>query len=494
MHSIVINKEKNKKLKEMYEKCLLIYLNSKNKNLTNEDSKFKDFLDFRGIEKQNLNKKLKTFKVQKSFEKNENSLSNQQIIFSTLSRINYKKKINLLFSIQEFVSINNEVLSGRSSLSRRRGEKKSKEYSEILLCMKKLKTFYGFIPLKQLNKILFQAKKAPGYFSKNFFSLIERRLDVILYRSGYAKTIVAARQACLHSKVYINSKLCRIPSTQLNPGDIISLSSSNENEILKKPILSKGISSNVESIETSNSTVLNKLTFPRLEKLSGLSTVNLKLLALIFAKPISSIISQKSLNSLLTELKTKNNELGTRLDLKNSMKKLVGFNDFNSISFEDSLNENKNNFKTLIQNQGFSEISKNKEYEKLLFLLNKKNQNKKSFLFHNLVNISKKLEYYSPKLTLQVQKYIYYSLTTISKCFLFEHNSNEKHKFKNRDTTKNILNLINKLFFQNSKKSLKTTHLEISPITNNIIFLYSPQKVVLPFHFDIDILLKTMYK
>lgn len=102
-----------------------------------------------------------------------------------MTRLNLRKNIRLLYSIQDFLSMNTQMkrylvesrLESRASItSRKEGnlanivERKSKVFAEILICLRKLKAFYGYIPLKQLNKIFINAKKAPGYFSKNFFS------------------------------------------------------------------------------------------------------------------------------------------------------------------------------------------------------------------------------------------------------------------------------------------------------------------------------------
>jgi ribosomal protein S4 len=91
--------------------------------------------------------------------------------------------------------------------------------------------FYGFLSKKQLSKIVKNALLYQGYFSKNFFSLLERRLDVILYRSNFAKNILLARQLVSHKKILVNNKIINIPSYTVSPGDIITLNPGDFHQI-----------------------------------------------------------------------------------------------------------------------------------------------------------------------------------------------------------------------------------------------------------------------
>ena len=97
----------------------------------------------------------------------------------------YNSPINLLFSIDEF------LFQFAKKQPRRR---KSSEFQQQLKQRKKLTIFYGHLSKKQLENLLSQSKSYQGYFSKNFFSIIECRLDVLLYRSGFVKNIITARQ------------------------------------------------------------------------------------------------------------------------------------------------------------------------------------------------------------------------------------------------------------------------------------------------------------
>lgn len=130
------------------------------------------------------------------------------------NHIFYNKPICLLFSIDQF------FFEFAKKQPRR---KKTSEFQRQLKERKKLSFFYGYLSKKQVKNLIFQSKKHQGYFSKNFFSLLERRLDIVLYRSGLVKNIITARQLISHKKVKVNNKILNIASYQVYPGDIISV-------------------------------------------------------------------------------------------------------------------------------------------------------------------------------------------------------------------------------------------------------------------------------
>nr|YP_009094927.1 30S ribosomal protein S4 [Chlorella variabilis]AIU38970.1 30S ribosomal protein S4 [Chlorella variabilis]AJP09429.1 30S ribosomal protein S4 [Chlorella variabilis] len=125
-----------------------------------------------------------------------------------------KKPVNLLFSIDQFLF----EFSKKSYQ-----QKKTQEFLQQLKERKKLSLFYGHLTRKQLVNLFNQVIRNKGFFSKNVFSLLERRLDVVLYRSGITKTVTEARQLIKHKKIQVNQNLINIPSFLLNPGDMISI-------------------------------------------------------------------------------------------------------------------------------------------------------------------------------------------------------------------------------------------------------------------------------
>ena len=124
-----------------------------------------------------------------------------------------KKPINLIFSIDQLL-----YEFSKKSFQ----QKKTGEFLQQLKERKKLSLFYGHLTRKQLVNLFNKVENNKGFLSKNLFSMLERRLDVVLYRSGFLKTITQARQLVKHQKVFVNSNLVDIPSFLVNPGDVIS--------------------------------------------------------------------------------------------------------------------------------------------------------------------------------------------------------------------------------------------------------------------------------
>ena len=173
-------------------------------------------------------KSLKQIKYQNSYveflKKSINSRSFLQSKKDTrLNYFFYKNPINLLFSIDQFLF----------ELAKKKPQgRKSSEFQQQLKSRKKLTLFYGHLSKKQLKRLIAQSKSYQGYFSKNFFSILERRLDIVLYRSGLVKNIVSAKQLISHKKILVNNKVINSTSYQVNPGDIISITPNKNNKIV----------------------------------------------------------------------------------------------------------------------------------------------------------------------------------------------------------------------------------------------------------------------
>jgi len=76
---------------------------------------------------------------------------------------------------------------------------------------------------KQLRRYFLDARRQPGPTGENLLVLLERRLDNMVYRAGFAATIWAARQLVVHGHVQINDKRLDLPSYAVIPGDRISV-------------------------------------------------------------------------------------------------------------------------------------------------------------------------------------------------------------------------------------------------------------------------------
>lgn len=111
--------------------------------------------------------------------------------------------------------------------------RKFSKFKQQLKERKKLSLIYGYFPLKHLEKLCYKAFKLNGKFDDNFFFLIEKRLDFILYRIGFFFNIKTARQFISHKKILVNGKIVDIPSFYVKRGDIISIKFSEINKLQK---------------------------------------------------------------------------------------------------------------------------------------------------------------------------------------------------------------------------------------------------------------------
>jgi small subunit ribosomal protein S4 len=104
---------------------------------------------------------------------------------------------------------------------RRKG--KLSDFGQQLKAKQKLKGYYGDVTEKQFRKVYEEAVRLKGDTSQNLIGLLERRLDMVIYRAKFAPTIFAARQIVNHGHVTVNGVRCNIASARVKPGDVISL-------------------------------------------------------------------------------------------------------------------------------------------------------------------------------------------------------------------------------------------------------------------------------
>ena len=108
------------------------------------------------------------------------------------------------------------------SLSKQQ-EKRSSPFLLQLLEKKKLRILYGNLSNREINAVIKQAKTSRGGLGDNIFRLLESRLDVVLCKIGFFTTISFARQWVYHGKVQVNSKVLTVANYNLQPGDVISI-------------------------------------------------------------------------------------------------------------------------------------------------------------------------------------------------------------------------------------------------------------------------------
>ena len=99
---------------------------------------------------------------------------------------------------------------------------KKSEYALQLTEKQKVKFVYGILE-KQFHMYYEKAERMGGNTGENLLSLIERRLDNVVYRLGFASTRREARQLVNHGHYTVNGKRVNIPSYLVSTGDVIAV-------------------------------------------------------------------------------------------------------------------------------------------------------------------------------------------------------------------------------------------------------------------------------
>jgi small subunit ribosomal protein S4 len=118
-------------------------------------------------------------------------------------------------------------LGEKCNLSKAPGEhgsahKRLSSYGVQLREKQKIKRTYGVLE-HQFKKYYFAARKSTQNSGEEMLCLLERRLDNLVYRMGFAKTRAHARQIVSHKCVLVNDQLCNIPSRLLKAGDKVAM-------------------------------------------------------------------------------------------------------------------------------------------------------------------------------------------------------------------------------------------------------------------------------
>ena len=112
--------------------------------------------------------------------------------------------------------------------------KKKSEYGIQLNEKQKVKFIYGILE-KQFHSYYEMAAAAPGKTGDNLLITVERRLDNVVYRMGFAMTRRQARQLVNHGHFTVNGKKVNIPSFLVKAGDVIEVAEgSRSSEAFKR--------------------------------------------------------------------------------------------------------------------------------------------------------------------------------------------------------------------------------------------------------------------
>jgi small subunit ribosomal protein S4 len=125
---------------------------------------------------------------------------------------------------------------GRARQSKRKSQRTQRKVSEYGLQLKekqKAKFIYGVLE-RQFRNYYEKAKKMSGVTGENLLILLERRIDNVVFRLGFANTRRQARQIVTHGHITVNGKRLDIPSALVKVGDVIEIcEKSQSNELFK---------------------------------------------------------------------------------------------------------------------------------------------------------------------------------------------------------------------------------------------------------------------
>ena len=85
----------------------------------------------------------------------------------------------------------------------------------------KVRYTYGILE-RQMRRYFGGARRSPGLTGDNLFQILERRLDNVAFRLGFAISRAQARQVVGHGHIAVNGRKVDIPSYLVKPGDVIS--------------------------------------------------------------------------------------------------------------------------------------------------------------------------------------------------------------------------------------------------------------------------------
>ena len=103
-----------------------------------------------------------------------------------------------------------------------KGLTSSSQYGKQLREKQKVKRIYGVLE-KQFRKYVEEASKTRGNTGEALLISLERRLDNVVYRLGFAPSRPSARQMVSHGHILVNGKKLNIPSCNLKVGDTITI-------------------------------------------------------------------------------------------------------------------------------------------------------------------------------------------------------------------------------------------------------------------------------
>lgn len=118
----------------------------------------------------------------------------------------------------------------------KQSRRKQSEYGMQLNEKQKVKFIYGVLE-KQFHAYYEKAERKQGITGEILLQELERRLDNVVFRMGFANTRREARQLVNHAHFTVNGKCVNIPSYQVKPGDVVAVSEKSRSTTKFKSLL-----------------------------------------------------------------------------------------------------------------------------------------------------------------------------------------------------------------------------------------------------------------
>ena len=106
---------------------------------------------------------------------------------------------------------------------------RTSDYGLQLREKQKAKRIYGVLE-RQFRRYFAEADRRRGNTGENLLSLLESRLDNVVYRMGFASTRAEARQLVSHKAILVNGNPVNIPSYSVKAGDVVSVREKSKNQ------------------------------------------------------------------------------------------------------------------------------------------------------------------------------------------------------------------------------------------------------------------------
>jgi small subunit ribosomal protein S4 len=143
--------------------------------------------------------------------------------------------------------------------------KKLSQFSIRLKEKQKLRYHYG-VSERQLLNYIKKSRKKKGSSGRLLLTFLEMRLDNIVFRLGFAPTIIAAKQLINHGHVFLNGSFVNIPSFACQPKQVVKIKNSNVSqslvrrnlELAESLVVPQHLSLNKESLEARINSLVNR--------------------------------------------------------------------------------------------------------------------------------------------------------------------------------------------------------------------------------------------